>query len=180
MSGLGCYSIVLGIVFGGLGVVSLVAPERFGSWIVAFPRNKYAGWALTAIGMVWAAKLLLDTPLGSFEGLKPWVYVVTPVAIFLIGRFMDELLAARALGGVLLLIPAPLLIASRAGESPARLIVVVIAYLMAIEGVALVLGPYQFRRWMALCVRTNTRCRICGAAWFCMGLVLLALAFAVR
>jgi hypothetical protein len=179
MSELAQVALISGGIFGIAGLGCSLAPTEAGAWIRAFPRNRWAGWVLLAADLVWSGWLLLNTPLGRFEGLKPLVYVLVPVLFFLIASFMSELLAARALGGLLALLPAPMLAAARWHGSPWRLLVVVLAYVLAVKGMVLLLSPYQFRRAWAVCVSRRSVCRGCGIAWAVVGAVLFTLALTV-
>jgi hypothetical protein len=168
-------ALISGGVVGLIGLACALAPAQARACIRAFPRNRWAGWVLLAVDLVWSGWLVVKTPLGRFEGLKPLVYVLVPVAFFLIASFMDELLAARALGGLLVLVPAPVLDAARWHGSIWRLVVVVLAYVLAVKGIVLLLSPYQFRRAAALCVRSGAACRGCGVAWALVGAALFVL-----
>jgi hypothetical protein len=115
-----------------------------------FPRSVRAAWVLTSIDLIWAGALLYDTPLGPVESYKPALFALVPIAIVLLVRFVDELLAARALGGLLILIPAPILDAARWHPSPWRLFIIVLCYIMVIKGVVLVLAPYVVRKGLVV------------------------------
>lgn len=117
--------------------------------------------------------------LGRFEYLKPLVYIVVPVAIVVVPFCMGELLAARALGGMFLLAATPLLFDARWHESPARLVVVVFAYVLIVAGIGLVLSPFLFRKTMAVWIGSDARCRALGALGLLGATVLVALAVTV-
>lgn len=174
---------VAALILGGAMVVvhapGLFAPGLTRTWLAAFPRNRWAGWLLTAIALAWSAWLVMDMPLGRFDVYKVWLYGLGPVVFVLIVWLMDELLAARALGGVLLLVPSPLLDAARPHESDWRLVVVVLAYGLVLAGITLVLCPYMFRKTVALWSRSPAACRIWGGAGLALGLIVMALALAV-
>jgi len=175
MSELAKAALILGAAMAVLHAPCVLAPGRSRAWIGKFPRNKRAAWVLTAVDLAWAAWLLIGTPLGRFEDLKPYVYVVAPVAFFLIVTFMDELLAARALGGLFLLIPAPLLAVARWHESHLRIVVLLLAYAMAVAGVALVMGPYHFRAVAERVTDSDGHCRRWGIAGVAVGVGVILL-----
>ena len=179
MSELARAALLLGGALGALGLLCVLAPRNARVWVEAFPRSRPAGWVLAAVALVWSARLLLAAPLGRFEGFKPLAFLATPVAFFLVVHYVDELLAARALGGILLLVPAPILDVARWHGSAWRFVVVLLAYLMAIKGIVLVLSPYQFRRKAALCIRDDGHCRVCGGIALTSGALVVALALAV-
>ena len=179
MSELAAAALILGGAIAIVHAPGLLAPERARAWMAGFPRNKWAGWALTAITLGWSAWLVMQMPLGPFDVYKPLLYGLAPVAFVLIVLLMDELLAARALGGLFLLIPSPLLNAARPHESDWRLVITVLAYGFVIAGIILVLCPYRFRKTAASWSRSHTACRVWGGAGLILGLVVIALALTV-
>lgn len=134
------------VVAGMVGVLLLVIADP-GAWLRGFSRNRLAAWTLTAAALGWGMWLLWHTPLGQFDALKPLAAVLTPVGYGLILFGMPELLAARALGVLFILVPAPILDAVRWHPSSWRLVVVALCYLMATSGIALVLSPFFPRKW---------------------------------
>jgi hypothetical protein len=114
-------------------------------------------------------------PLGFLEQFKPMVYVLGPIAFFLIVNYVDELLAPRALGGLLLLVPAPLLDAARLHDSPWRLTVAVFAYILVVKGVVLVVSPHMFRRGLAPVAAGGAAARVYGAIGLGLGVFFAAL-----
>lgn len=156
-----------------LGLWALAAPAAWRNALLALPRSKAVGWSLTVVSLVWFAWNVWQSPLGVFDSYKVWLYPGTPVVIFLVIRYLDDLLGARALAGILLLWPGTLLDAIRPQETPLRLALVVYAYALVVIGCYVVSGPHRFRRWTAWAVASDTRARTAGA-----GLLALGLAFA--
>lgn len=167
---------VLGVI---LGLALLGAPKACGAWLPGLGRNKPLAWVLTALGLLWAAWLVYNTPMERFNSLKPALYIVTPVAFFLIIIYLEDLLAARAIGGLLLLLANPVLMAARWHESEWRLVMTIIAYIWAVAGILLVLSPYLWRRWVTPWVASELRCRATGALKLAFGIALLWLAWRV-
>ncbi len=144
-----------------------------------FPRNRWCGWLLAIVAVAWAAWILHNLPLGRFESLKTWLGPVAVVFAGLVCYYMDELLAPRALGALLLLYPAPLLTAARLHESPWSVVMSVVAYAMVIKGMALLLSPYLFRHFTQRLLQTDKACRLVGTGGLAFGALLLLLALAV-
>ncbi|HAL92096.1 MAG TPA: hypothetical protein DCM68_03625 [Verrucomicrobia bacterium] len=128
------------------GVVLLRFPAALHRALAAFPRSKWPGWILTAICVSWVAWVISHAALGRFEGVKPLIPVLAILGFAAIVCFLDELLAPRALGGLLLLVANPMLHGVRWADSPWRFVVVLIAYAWVIAGCALMLHPWLFRR----------------------------------
>jgi hypothetical protein len=79
------------------------------------------------------------------------------------------------LGGLLMLAPAPRLAAARWNESGGRLLIVAIAYALAMVGVAWMMSPYRLRQWTGCLVASDGRCRACGGVFAMLGLACIAL-----
>jgi hypothetical protein len=175
MSDLAVASTVVGLLGMAAGA-SLAAVPGFARRVIqAFPRHAWAGRVLAAVAVLWVAVLLRRMPLGWFDAYKSAIYVGAPVAFVLIIVYMDELLAPRALGGLLLLSATPLLNVAQWHPSALRLIVVVLAYGWVVAGMVLTVAPYQFRRAAGVCAGTKERCRTAGVAGCLAGAALVAL-----
>lgn len=164
---------MLALVAGGgmalLSMPCLLVPQKTRGWIKDFPRSKIAGWLLLAAGVTWVAWLLFQMPLAWFDNYKPSLYVLAPLFFLFTVKFMDELLAPRALGGLMLLVPCLVIdIARQRG-----LVLVTLAYVMVVAGIALVLSPYIYRKFMAYWVENDTRCRALGCAGAGLGAFLV-------
>ncbi len=157
------------------GLALLLRPAQTRAALEAFPRSTVPAWIFTAASLAWSAWLLHQTNLGNFNSWKPALYLLTPASLFLLINYMDELLAPRALGGFLLLASHPLLKAAQWHPSPARLVVVAIAYAWIIAGMALILSPYLFRRTTQRFLATPRASRTLGAAKLFSALILLIL-----
>jgi hypothetical protein len=179
MSGLAQTAALLAAAGAALFLPCLAAPSAARAFITGFPRSRVWGWLLAALDLAWVVWIMSHASLGRFEPMRPLIYIGAPVALVLAGFFVDELLAARALGGLLLLIPSPVLAVARWHESSLRLVVVVLCYALAVSGILLVLSPYEFRRFMAFWVRSDRSCRAWGILGLAVSVVLAALALIV-
>lgn len=168
-------TLLLGGVLALIYLFMILMPAAFRKILSGFPRNLIAGWVLSAICIAWAAKLVYDMPLGTFDEYKSMLFVIGPVLFVLVVLFMDDLLAARALGGLMLLVPAPLLDAARWHKSSLRLIVVVFAYIMVIKGIVLVFSPFVMRKQIERFITSDKLCRVFGSIGMVVALVLLCL-----
>lgn len=179
MSSLSIAALVLGLVFVAMYLPILLAPERARDALRAFSRNALAAGVLSAVDLFWVAVLILQTDLDRFEYLKPLVYVLGPLSFYLVNKYMDELLAPRALGGFLLLAATPILDAARWHDSPARLLVTLIAYIGVVKGILFVLSPYRFRDFVNGWMTSIPRVRAGAAFGLVLGGSLILLAFSV-
>lgn len=165
-------------VLGGLGLLAGLALLRFSgslrAALIAFPRSKRPGWVLTAICVFWVSWVVSHAALGRFEGFKPLIPVLAVAAFVAIVWFLDELLAPRALGGLLLLLADPLLDGVRWADSNWRFLAVLIAYAWVIVGCALMLHPWLFRKMTERGTASAGRIRALGWTKLLAGGVLLA------
>jgi len=139
---------IIGGVMLIVNLIGIFAPEMMIRGAKALPRNRLAGWLLTALNLFWVAWIVHHAFLGRFEFLKPFIYVAAPVGFLLIIFFMDELLTSRMLGGFLLLLANPVLIAARWELTSWRLVMTVLAYVWVIAGITFVLSPFRFRQFI--------------------------------
>lgn len=179
MSALSIAALAVGLSIVAVNAPAAAKPAAFIRFARAFPRSKTAAWILTGIDLIWVAWIVNHASLDRFDALKPFLWIATPLAFAAVVVFMDELLAPRALGGLLLLAANPILNAARWNPSDWRLVMTVIAYIWIVGGILLVLGPYRLRLWAERMIANERRCRMFGAARLLVGLVLVALAFTV-
>ena len=179
MQSLGMITLAVAVVGLSLGVLVLVAPARARRAFTAFPRHVLAGRVLSALALAWAARMLHVMPMGMLDVYKPALLVLTPLLIGLTWYYLDELLAPRALGGLLLLIPAPWLTAARLHPSPWSAVASVVAYVMMVKGILLVTSPYQFRRQAEWWLGRDSRARVAGIVAIVLHGLLAVLALTV-
>ena len=171
------------LLVGGLYIalhLPLVAgPSLSRRLLAAFPRNSIAGAILAAVALAWSAWNVNDMPLGLIDNFKMWLWVLAPVMYGLVLVFMNELLAIRALGGILMLAACPVLEIQRLNESYWAWVLASLAYLWVVSGMVLILSPYRFRHAMERCCSTDRSCRLIGAGGFMMGVFLIGLGLMV-
>jgi uncharacterized protein YjeT (DUF2065 family) len=172
--------LAVGAVFAVLGLLALGLPGICRKLVGIFPRNIVAAGIITAIDLVWVASLIYFAPfLDAMPVIRKAAVLLTPVFFFMLVFLLDELLAPRALGGLLLLVPAPILNAARWHDSPWRFVLTVLAYVLVVTGMTLILSPYRFRQVMAVLMATDNRSRLVGGISACFGIAVLALSLLV-
>lgn len=157
----------------------LLMPETARAFMAAFPRNRLWGRLLAALDLVLVAMLLWNLPNSWFTPWRPVLFLAAPAAFVLVVVFAGELLAARALGGLLLLAAAPVLEAARLHPSQARLVLVVLAYAWVFPGLLFVANPWWFRKMAAPILVDNARFRAAAAAGVLIGVALVVLGLCV-
>lgn len=143
---LGSLLVALGLLGLLVGFVLLRFPGAVRTGLAAFPRSKSPAWILTAVCVFWVAWVVQHAALGRFEGLKPLIPLAAMALFGAVVWLLDELLAPRALGGLLLLVANPMLMGLRWADSAWRFVPVLIAYAWIIIGCSLMLHPWAFRQ----------------------------------
>ena len=138
-------------------------------WLRNFPRNKPAGAILTIILAAWFFWLVKVSDLGEFSNWRSLVLYLTPVSAVLAIFFMQEFLAVRALGGLVLMAAEPLLEAAFMRDEQVRLLLVSLTYVWIIAGMFWVGMPYTLRDQVAWVTSSETRWRAAAFAGLAYG-----------
>lgn len=173
-------SIATGLFFAGLAFMMLARPESLTRFFKAFPRNRWWGILLTAIGLLWSAVYIDQMTLGELSKYKWLLYILTPLSLYLIIHYLDELLAARALGGILMLYPTIMVNSAKWHPSSLRYIVLVLAYVMVAAGIWLILSPFKFRIWTDGLMAGKSRSFVSGLITAVLAAALLYTGFVNR
>jgi len=177
MSPLTLVSLIAGGALIAVLAPAVLMPATARTCCERFPRSAVAAWVLVAIDLAWAAALLYYSPiLAGMVWAQRLAVVLAPVAFVLIVFLLDELLAARALGGLLVLLPRPILDAAFVNDSGWKLVMTLFAYALAIAGITLILSPFYFRKCAGFLLKTNSRSRITGMLGVGLGAAMIALA----
>jgi len=172
-------AVLIGAIHIVLFAPLVMAPGVARSLLKAFPRNFWAGIILASVALAWAAWEVNDMPLGFIDAYKKWLWVLGPVVFVCVLAFMNELLAPRALGGLLMLVACPVLELQRVHLSAYTLVLAVLAYVWVIAGMMLMLSPYRFRQCCEKLCGTDTATRGVGVAGIGVGLLLVGLGVTV-
>ena len=95
---------------------ALVLPGPVRAALAKFPRAKVAGAILLTLAFIWSFWLLVTMEMGEFSGFRRPLMIALPIGYILVLRFVNEFLAVRALGILLLLAAEPLLSAGTRGS----------------------------------------------------------------
>lgn len=138
-----------GVAVGLLLVLShalgLIKPTASMDFARAFPRSRPAGTILLLIAAVWSFLLVSDIDLGEFSRLRSLMLVGIVAGAILSWLYVEEFLAVRALGMLLLLAAEPLLESCALRSEQSRLLLVILAYVWIIAGLFFVGMPYLLR-----------------------------------
>ncbi len=139
-------SCIIGLSYIFTGLALALGGNTVRNCLKLFPRHRIAGIILAAAAIGWTALLLWHSPLGWFEPYRHTLPYLAAAICLLAIILADELLAPRALGGLLLLVAAPVLNAIRWEPTAWRLALTVQAYIWVIAGMMFVFSPHLFRR----------------------------------
>jgi len=172
---LNCWSYLLGIICLLWGISITAAPARLAAIYKALPRNKAAGYILSAIAWIWAGVALMTMGLDLLMPFQKYIPFAILACIPLTWIWLDNLLTYRAIGAILTLFPYELLHVARVHSSPWRLVLVTLAYLCIVKGMIFLLYPWKMRQVIDWLNRHMTVFRLAGAAHALLGILLIAL-----
>lgn len=140
------------------------------------PRSREMGVVLLTGAAVWAFALVWQIDLGEFSSSRTLFLGVIVAGYFLTLFFVEEFLAARALGMLFLLAAEPLLEAAFLRPESSRLLLPVLAYGWATIGIFWVGKPYLLRDQIDWVTRTPWRWRLAALGGVLYGVALLVAA----
>lgn len=173
------WSFVLAFPLLALGLSSLLAPASTGRALRAFPRNVLAGRILCAVGWLWTARAcdllgidVFDKFLKAFPG-ELWMLAI--VLTILTCWWMENLLPIRGVCAIFMLFPGEMFPMIRLCETPARIVLVLVAYACAIVGMFGMFYPWWIRKGIDWTVDRPAALRGVGAGLTAVGAVLAVL-----
>jgi hypothetical protein len=171
--------IVAGLFLLLVSAPALIKPDMGRGFAQRLPRSRIAGMVFLTIDLIWSFWLLATMEMGEFSSFRRPLLIALPIGFFLVLRFVDEFLAVRALGILLLLAAEPLLDAAFFRYETSRLLLTVFAYLLIVAGLFWVMMPYLLRDHINWCARSNERWRLLHGVAFLYGAVILVCAIAL-
>ena len=154
----------------------LLRPADTQKFLLKLPRSRMAGIVLLAVDAVWCFWLISTMDLEEFAWLKPYVQLAIPVLFFLTVIFVDELLAARALGIFAMLIAEPMISSAFLRPELWRLLIVLLAYVWLTLGMFWVGKPYLLRDQITWVTKSILRWRVATALGVVWGALILGFA----
>ena len=167
---------IVGLFLLLIGLMGLINPARSISFARNLPRSRVAGFVLLTIAFFWTFWLLATMEMGEYSGFRTPLLIFLPIGFLLVLRYVDEFLAARAIGVLFLLAAEPLLDAAFFRSESSRLLVTAFAYLLIVAGLFWVTMPYLLRDQIQWSARTIGRWRITHGLVLLYGAAILACA----
>jgi len=168
--------LVVGALLIVLHLVALIHAQGVRRLLKQFPRSREAGVVLMTGAAVWAFALVSQMDLGEFSAYRTHFLAVIAVGYLLTLLFVQEFLAVRALGMLLLLAAEPLLEAAFLRPEASRLLLSVLAYIWATLGIFWVGKPYLLRDQLEWVSKSDLRWRIAALGGVIYGAVVLVAA----
>ena len=155
--------------------LALFNPKAVQAWLRALPRSKPLGFVLLTVAAIWFFLLVWKMDLGEFSNWRERVLIGTPIAWWLAWKYVDEFLAARGLGMLVLLCAEPLLEAAFLRPETSRLFLVTLVYVWVAFALFWVGMPYTLRDQIAWITAAEKRWRAAAFAGLAYGALLLIL-----
>ncbi|MFT4546653.1 MAG: hypothetical protein ACI8XO_000612 [Verrucomicrobiales bacterium] len=175
LQGLG---IALGLLLLGTHLFALLQPARTMAFLKIFPRQKEIGIALMAVNFLWWFWIISNVDLGEFYTVRKPLQMLLPVMFVLVVVFVDEFLAARALGFFMLLLACPFLDVAFQKPHATRLLIPIICYVWIGLALFWVGMPYLLRDQIAWVSASIKRWRGVAMAGVIYGALVLGCALA--
>jgi hypothetical protein len=166
---------LVGFFLCAVHALALFQPTLTQAWLRALPRSQPMGFVLVTIAAVWFYWVVKTMDLGEFTSWRNRVLIATPIAWFLAWKYVDEFLAVRALGMVVLLAAEPLLEAAFFRPEVSRLFLVTLVYVWIFFALFWVGMPYTLRDQIAWVTKDQKRWRAAAFAGLAYGVLLLVL-----
>ncbi len=109
------------------------------------PRAKLLGIVLSTLCWTWVAAELTLHPIDMIPFSERTILIICTLCVPLSWTLLQNLLCARAIGGLMMLWPMPVFLVVREQVTLWRLVPVVVGYLSLIAGMITVFYPWTFR-----------------------------------
>jgi hypothetical protein len=162
--------VLLATILLGLGT-TLCLPKA-PTWVHKLPRARLLGALLTALCTAWAAWTLYLHPVDFLAFLTPGRLLVGSILLtVLLILFLENLLCARAIGGIMMLWPMPVILLTRDFLTTWRLVPITIGYISLTLGMIIIFHPWTLRRACEM-IAESKPIRLATAAFFLLASVL--------
>ena len=152
---------------------ALLRPKMTREFLQTLPRSRTIGFVLLLIVAVWSYYLAVTIDLGEFSNWRPKLKIFIPIAALLTWLYVEEFLAARCLGMLVLLAAEPLLEAAFLRPEMSRLFLVTLVYVWVSFALFWIGMPYTLRDQISWVSKTDRRWKAAALAGIGYGVVLL-------
>ena len=152
---------------------ALLCPKATRDFLQKLPRSRAIGLILLVVVTVWAWLLVANIDLGEFSNWRPKLKIIVPVIAVLTGLYVEEFLAARCLGMLVLLAAEPLLESAFLRPEMSRLFLVTLVYVWVSFALFWIGMPYTLRDQISWVSKTDGRWKAAACAGIGYGALLL-------
>ena len=152
---------------------ALLRPKTTRDFLHALPRSRSVGFFLLLIVAIWSWLLAKNIDLGEFSNWRPKLLIFIPIATVLTWLYVEEFLAARCLGMLVLLAAEPLLEAAFLRPEMSRLFLVTLVYVWVSFALFWIGMPYTLRDQIAWVSKSDSRWKAAAFAGIAYGALLL-------
>lgn len=156
--------------------LALIKPDLVKPWLKQFPRNEKIGIVIVIIAFTWSFIIWSCMDLGEFFKIERPVQLILVAGCVGVIVYVKEFLAVRALGFLMILAAAPILDSAFLKEPQTRLLIVAIAYAIAVKGMFWVGMPYLMRDQINWILAKENRYKGGAIAGIIYGLLVLVCA----
>lgn len=168
-------TLILGAVAVAGGTAGLVKTEGLIAFLKGFPRSVPVGAGLTLVSTLWFVYNLSQENIADFAAFKDKLLLGFAALGILTCVYVRDYLGSRGLALFLLLLANEMVNAARWEETPWRLVITTMGYLMAIAGMWFTISPWRVRDLIDWAVTTPDKVKRLSMARIGVGVGLLAL-----
>ena len=168
--------ILIGLWLIATHAFALAKPDLVRPWLKGFPRNEKIGTVLVIIAFAWTFVIWSCMDLGEFFKIEKPVQLILVAGCVGVIVYVKEFLAVRSLGFLMILAAAPILDSAFLKEPQTRLLIVALAYAIALKGMFWVGMPYLMRDQINWVLAKDNRYKIGAIAGAVYGVVVLVCA----
>ena len=165
--------ILIGVFLISSHAMALLKPDLVKPWLKKFPRNEKIGIILVIIAFAWTLIIWSGMDLQEFFKIERTVQLILIAGCIGVIVYVKEFLAVRALGFLMILAAAPILDSAFLKEPQTRLLIVALAYAIALKGMFWVGMPYLLRDQINWVLAKDKRLTIGAILGVVYGLVVL-------
>jgi hypothetical protein len=167
--------ILLGAALALTHLFGLLAPEFLLNEARNLSRSRLWGTVLLMVTTLWTLAMTATTDLGEFNPMRDLLLAAILVGSILLWKFVPDFLFSRSLGFLLLLAANPVLQTTFLQHGPLKIMLTLLAYGWALEGLFLVGMPYLYRDFLDWVSVAKWRWSAISCAGLLYGIALLFL-----
>ncbi len=171
--------LIVGLALLVAHVFALAKPRITQDFLKRLPRDRKWGMGLLTVALLWTLYLVLTVDFGEFNKYRLMMLFVVPLLYVGTIKYLDDFLAVRALGILALLAAEPVLDSAFLPETPAKLLLTLLAYAWILIGLFYVGMPYLLRDQIAWVTRAGARWKGAAAAGAVYGALILGCALVI-